>query len=62
MTTISNGAQLNELAIKCSNSKNELAQISISLNNENKHLTQNLNTQLETANENIMVKYYFLYN
>jgi len=57
MNTITDGAQLKTLSEKCSNNKNELTQLSTVINNELNHLTQEIKTHLETANDNILVIY-----
>jgi len=61
MNTISNGADLKELADKCNNNEKELAQISVSMNKELNQLTQQINTKLEIVDVNILVMYYLLY-
>lgn len=57
MNTISNGAQLQQLVEKCSDNNKELSQISISMNKELNHLSQQVKTQVETTDDKIMVKY-----
>lgn len=56
MNTISDGAQLKQLAEQCSNNKKELSQISISINKELNHLTQQVKAQVDTTDDNIMVR------
>lgn len=55
MNSISDGAQLKSLAENCGNHKRELTDISISMNKELSHLTQNLNTQLYIVDGDISV-------
>ncbi|XP_025204037.1 kinesin-like protein KIF11 [Melanaphis sacchari] len=54
MNTITNGAQLKSLSEKCSNNKDELTKISTVLNKELNHLTQEIKTHVETANDNVL--------
>lgn len=57
MNTITDGAQLKTLSEKCNNNKDELTQLSTVINKELNHLTQEIKTHLETANDNILVIY-----
>jgi len=57
MNTITDGAQLKTLSEKCSNNKNELTKISTVINKELNHLTQEIKTHVETANDNVLVIY-----
>jgi len=61
MTTISDGAQLKELAEKCGKNEKELSQISVSMNNKLNNLTEEINAQVEIADDNILVIYLFIY-
>ncbi|KAF0763630.1 kinesin-like protein KIF11 [Aphis craccivora] len=54
MNTITDGAQLKTLSEKCSNNKNELTKISTVINKELNHLTQEIKTHVETANDNVL--------
>ncbi|XP_022161919.1 kinesin-like protein KIF11 [Myzus persicae] len=54
MNTISDGAQLKTLSEKCSSNKDELTKISTTINKELNHLTQEIKTHVETANDNIL--------
>jgi len=56
LNSISDGAQLKELTLKCNDNENELLQISVSMNNQLDHLNKKIITQLETADDNILVK------
>lgn len=55
MNSISEGAQLKSLAEKCGTHEKELTDISIFMNDEFSHLTQNLNTQLNIVDSDISV-------
>lgn len=55
MNTISNGAQLKELAGKCGTNEKELSQISVSMNKEFNNLTQEIYAQVEIVDESILV-------
>lgn len=55
MNTISDGAQLNKLADNCGNHEKILEEIEISMNKELNNLSQNINSQLEIVNDNILV-------
>jgi len=57
INTITDGAQLKTLSEKCSNNKDELTKISTVINKELNHLTQEIKTHVETANDNILVIY-----
>lgn len=48
---------MKELAVKCNNNKNELSQISNSMNDQLNHLNNKIKTQLGTADDNILVKF-----
>lgn len=61
MKTISNGAQLNKLAISCSENENELSQITNSMDKELSNVTQKINSQLIAIDNNILVIFQFLY-
>lgn len=60
MNTISDGAQLKELAVKLNNNENELSQISVSMNNQLNNLNKKIITHLETADDNILVKLFII--
>jgi len=55
MNTITDGAQLKKLSEKCSNNKDELTKISTVMNKELSHLTQGIKTNVETANDDVLV-------
>lgn len=57
MNTITDGAQLKTLSEKCSSNKDELTTISTVINKELNHLTQEIKTHVEAANDNILVLY-----
>jgi len=57
MNTITDGAQLKTLSEKCSNNKDELTKMSTVMNKEFNHLTQEIKSHVETANDNILVIY-----
>lgn len=61
MNSIANGAELKELSEKCGNNEKELSQISIAINKEHDHLTQTLETKVDTVGDNILVKYSFFF-
>ncbi|XP_027847145.2 kinesin-like protein KIF11 [Aphis gossypii] len=54
MNTITDGAQLRTLSEKCSNNKDELTKISTVINKELNHLTQEIKTHVETANDDVL--------
>lgn len=62
MKTIADGAQLKNLAEKCGSGEKELAQFSISMNKELNNLTEAINTQIETVDDQILVTYYISTN
>lgn len=57
MNTIADGAQLKTLSEKSRNNKDELTKISTVINKELNHLTQEIKTHIETANDNVLVIY-----
>lgn len=61
MNTISDGAQLNELAGICANNEKELSQISITMNKNLNNLTGEINAQVEIVDDNVLVIYYYIY-